>query len=121
MLPRLSGIDVCRAIRANSTVPIIMVTAKSTELDTVRRPRGSVADDYVAKPYRVHELVSRMRAVLRRAPAAHAGTNLGSKPPGAPPTGATPHYGSAERDATDGVERAASHETLGRRSDGARR
>ncbi len=107
MLPRLSGIDVCRAIRANSTVPIIMVTAKSTELDTVVGLEVG-ADDYVAKPYRVHELVSRMRAVLRRAPAAHAGTNLGSKPPGAPPTGATPHYGSAERDATDGVERAAS-------------
>ena len=76
MLPRLSGIDVCRAIRANSTVPIIMVTAKSTELDTVVGLEVG-ADDYVAKPYRVHELVSRMRAVLRRAPAAHGSTSLG--------------------------------------------
>ena len=50
MLPRLSGIDVCRSIRANSTVPIIMVTAKSTELDTVVGLEVG-ADDYVAKPY----------------------------------------------------------------------
>ena len=69
MLPRLSGIDVCRAIRAGSAVPIIMVTAKSTELDTVVGLEVG-ADDYVAKPYRVHELVSRMRAVLRRTPGA---------------------------------------------------
>ncbi|HLN06524.1 MAG TPA: response regulator, partial [Acidimicrobiales bacterium] len=75
MLPRLSGIDVCRAIRANSTVPIIMVTAKSTELDTVVGLEVG-ADDYVAKPYRVHELVSRMRAVLRRTPGAHAGASM---------------------------------------------
>ena len=77
MLPRLSGIDVCRAIRANSTVPIIMVTAKSTELDTVVGLEVG-ADDYVAKPYRVHELVSRMRAVLRRAPS--GSTNLAPPP-----------------------------------------
>jgi two-component system response regulator RegX3 len=79
MLPRLSGIDVCRAIRANSTVPIIMVTAKSTELDTVVGLEVG-ADDYVAKPYRVHELVSRMRAVLRRAPSGHGGTRAASGP-----------------------------------------
>jgi len=65
MLPRMSGIDVCRAIRARSDVPIIMVTAKSTELDTVVGLEVG-ADDYVAKPYRLRELVSRMRAVLRR-------------------------------------------------------
>ncbi len=76
MLPRLSGIDVCRAIRANSSVPIIMVTAKSTELDTVVGLEVG-ADDYVAKPYRVHELVSRMRAVLRRTPGPHATAKLG--------------------------------------------
>ncbi len=79
MLPRLSGIDVCRAIRANSTVPIIMVTAKSTELDTVVGLEVG-ADDYVAKPYRVHELVSRMRAVLRRAPSGTLRTNLAVEP-----------------------------------------
>ncbi len=65
MLPRMSGIDVCRAIRARSAVPIIMVTAKATELDTVVGLEVG-ADDYVAKPYRLRELVSRMRAVLRR-------------------------------------------------------
>jgi two-component system response regulator RegX3 len=67
MLPRMSGIDVCRAIRAKSDVPIIMVTAKSTELDTVVGLEVG-ADDYVSKPYRLRELVSRMRAVLRRGP-----------------------------------------------------
>ncbi|MGH9293679.1 MAG: response regulator transcription factor, partial [Acidimicrobiales bacterium] len=65
MLPRMSGIDVCRAIRARSDVPIIMVTAKSTELDAVVGLEVG-ADDYVAKPYRLRELVSRMRAVTRR-------------------------------------------------------
>ena len=68
MLPKLSGIDVCRAIRARSTVPIIMVTAKGAEIDTVVGLEVG-ADDYVTKPYRMRELVARMRAVLRRAPA----------------------------------------------------
>jgi two-component system, OmpR family, response regulator RegX3 len=67
MLPRLSGIDVCRTIRSRSAVPIIMVTAKGTEIDTVVGLEMG-ADDYVAKPYRLRELVARMRAVLRRAP-----------------------------------------------------
>jgi two-component system response regulator RegX3 len=66
MLPRASGIDVCRQIRARSTVPIIMVTAKSSEIDTVVGLEVG-ADDYVAKPYRVRELVARIRALLRRA------------------------------------------------------
>jgi two-component system response regulator RegX3 len=65
MLPKLSGIDVCRAIRARSAVPIIMVTAKGTEIDTVVGLEIG-ADDYVTKPYRLRELVARMRAVLRR-------------------------------------------------------
>ncbi len=69
MLPKLSGIDVCRAIRGRSSVPIIMVTAKSTEIDTVVGLEVG-ADDYVTKPYRLRELVARMRAVLRRAPRA---------------------------------------------------
>jgi two-component system response regulator RegX3 len=68
MLPRLSGIDVCRSIRARSSVPIIMVTAKGTEIDTVVGLEVG-ADDYVSKPYRLRELVARMRAVLRRTPA----------------------------------------------------
>jgi two-component system response regulator RegX3 len=67
MLPKLSGIDVCRTIRARSSVPIIMVTAKGAEIDTVVALEVG-ADDYVTKPYRLRELVARMRAVLRRAP-----------------------------------------------------
>ena len=67
MLPRISGIDVCREIRARSRVPIIMVTAKSSEIDTVVGLEVG-ADDYVSKPYRLRELVARMRAALRRAP-----------------------------------------------------
>jgi two-component system response regulator RegX3 len=89
MLPRMSGIDVCRAIRARSDVPIIMVTAKSTELDTVVGLEVG-ADDYVAKPYRLRELVSRMRAVLRRGtahsvrPAGQLGHDVGGAPAAAP-------------------------------------
>lgn len=67
MLPTLSGIDVCREIRRRSNVPIIMVTAKSSEIDTVVGLEVG-ADDYVTKPYRLRELVARMRAVMRRLP-----------------------------------------------------
>ncbi len=67
MLPKLSGIDVCRQIRSYSSVPIIMVTAKGEEIDAVVALEVG-ADDYVIKPYRLRELVARMRAVLRRAP-----------------------------------------------------
>lgn len=65
MLPKMSGIDVCREIRKTSQVPIIMVTAKSEEIDTVVGLEVG-ADDYVTKPYRIRELVARMRAALRR-------------------------------------------------------
>ncbi len=65
MLPRISGIDVCRELRKRSKVPIIMVTAKGSEIDTVVGLEVG-ADDYVTKPYRVRELVARMRAVMRR-------------------------------------------------------
>lgn len=65
MLPRISGIDVCRQLRKRSQVPIIMVTAKGSEIDTVVGLEVG-ADDYVTKPYRIRELVARMRAVLRR-------------------------------------------------------
>ncbi len=68
MLPKVSGIDVCRQLRRRSQVPIIMVTAKSAEIDTVVGLEVG-ADDYISKPYRLRELVARMRAVLRRAPA----------------------------------------------------
>ncbi len=71
MLPTMSGIDVCRLIRTRSNVPVIMVTAKSTEIDTVVGLEIG-ADDYVTKPYRLRELVARMRAVLRRTPRVEA-------------------------------------------------
>ena len=65
MLPKVSGIDVCRQLRKISQVPIIMVTAKGAEIDTVVGLEVG-ADDYVTKPYRMRELVARMRAVMRR-------------------------------------------------------
>src|SRR6516162_928007 len=64
MLPGLSGLDVCRAIRAESGVPIIMLTAKSDTVDVVLGLESG-ADDYVVKPFKPKELVARMRARLR--------------------------------------------------------
>ena len=69
MLPTVSGIEVCRQIRTHSRVPIIMVSAKTSEIDVVVGLEVG-ADDYVSKPYRMRELVARMRATLRRAPQA---------------------------------------------------
>jgi two-component system response regulator RegX3 len=66
MLPELSGLDVCRAIRQESDVPIIMVTAKDSEADKVTGLELG-ADDYVTKPFSIRELISRVRAHLRRA------------------------------------------------------
>jgi two-component system response regulator RegX3 len=82
MLPKMSGFDVCRTIRTRSQVPIIMVTAKGTEIDTVVALEVG-ADDYVTKPYRLRELVARMRAVLRRAP----GGAESNEPAGTPEPG----------------------------------
>ena len=65
MLPGLSGTEVCRSLRAKSSVPIIMLTAKDAEIDKVVGLELG-ADDYVTKPYSARELVARMRAVLRR-------------------------------------------------------
>jgi two-component system response regulator RegX3 len=65
MLPLMSGTDVCRAIRAESSVPIIMVSAKDTEVDKVVGLELG-ADDYVTKPFSTRELLARIRAVLRR-------------------------------------------------------
>jgi two-component system response regulator RegX3 len=80
MLPRRSGLDVCRIVRAESTVPIIMLTAKDSEADKVAGLELG-ADDYVTKPFSVRELVSRVRAHLRRAsmaaPAPAGGTAWG--------------------------------------------
>lgn len=65
MLPRMSGIDVCRQIRSTHDTPVIMVSARNEEIDAVVALELG-ADDYIAKPYRVRELVARMRTVLRR-------------------------------------------------------
>ena len=65
MIPEVSGIDVCRAIRTSSMVPIIMLTAKDSEVDKVVGLELG-ADDYVTKPYSSRELVARIKAVLRR-------------------------------------------------------
>jgi two-component system response regulator RegX3 len=66
MLPRLSGLDVLRLIRSESTVPVIALTAKDSEADKVAGLELG-ADDYITKPFSVRELVSRVRAHLRRA------------------------------------------------------
>jgi two-component system response regulator RegX3 len=66
MLPKLSGLDVCRLIRQESTVPILILTAKDAEADKVAGLELG-ADDYVTKPFSMRELVSRVRANLRRA------------------------------------------------------
>ena len=65
MLPKHSGTDVCRELRKKSQVPIIMVSAKGSEIDTVVGLEVG-ADDYIVKPYRLRELVARIRAALRR-------------------------------------------------------
>ena len=66
MLPGMSGLDVCKALRADSVVPIIMVSAKDAEADVVAGLEIG-ADDYVTKPFSMRELVGRVRALLRRA------------------------------------------------------
>jgi two-component system response regulator RegX3 len=78
MLPKMSGVDVCRELRRRSSVPIIMVTAKGSEIDTVVGLEVG-ADDYVTKPYRLRELVARMRAVLRRRAADSTVPELGGE------------------------------------------
>lgn len=76
MLPKLSGIDVLRRIRRDSTIPVIMLTAKGDNVDRVVGLELG-ADDYVAKPYYPRELVARLRAVLRRQPAFSAAAESG--------------------------------------------
>ncbi|MEY3318933.1 MAG: hypothetical protein RL540_1305 [Actinomycetota bacterium] len=75
MIPEVSGTEVCRQIRAESKVPIIMLTAKDSEVDKVVGLEIG-ADDYVTKPYSTRELVARINAVLRR----HAGEATMSDP-----------------------------------------
>jgi two-component system response regulator RegX3 len=65
MLPGMSGTDLCKQLRARSSVPVIMVTARDSEIDKVVGLELG-ADDYVTKPYSARELIARIRAVLRR-------------------------------------------------------
>ncbi|EST36401.1 response regulator transcription factor [Streptomyces roseochromogenus] len=81
-LPDMDGIDVCRALRARSSVPIIMITARDSEVDRVLGLELG-ADDYVSKPFGVRELVARIRAVTRRARTASPdGGGSGTEPSG---------------------------------------
>src|SRR3989442_15356504 len=66
MLPHLDGLEVCKRLRARSTVPIIMLTARDDELDKVVGLELG-ADDYITKPFSIREFRSRIRALLRRA------------------------------------------------------
>src|SRR5215212_8786275 len=66
MMPKLDGLEVCKRLRARSTVPIIMLTAKTEEIDKVLGLELG-ADDYITKPFSVREFRSRVKAVLRRA------------------------------------------------------
>ena len=86
MLPELSGLEVCRIIRHESSVPIIMLTARTGELDTVVGLEVG-ADDYVTKPFSLRELQARIRALLRR-----------SEGQQAPPPGALVDLGSVQVD-----------------------
>ncbi|MFN0155184.1 MAG: response regulator [Gaiella sp.] len=70
MLPRVDGLEVCRRLRATSTVPIIMLTARDDELDKVLGLELG-ADDYITKPFSIREFRSRIRALLRRAATPH--------------------------------------------------
>ncbi|MFL5953005.1 MAG: response regulator [Gaiellaceae bacterium] len=70
MLPRLDGLEVCKRLRATSTVPIIMLTARDDELDKVIGLELG-ADDYITKPFSIREFRSRVRALLRRTRAPH--------------------------------------------------
>ena len=70
MLPRVDGLEVCRRLRAESTVPIIMLTARDDELDKVLGLELG-ADDYITKPFSIREFRSRVRALLRRAATPH--------------------------------------------------
>jgi DNA-binding response OmpR family regulator len=79
MLPRLDGLEVCRRMRARSSVPIIMLTAKAEEIDKVLGLELG-ADDYITKPFSLREFRSRVKAALRRAGMARREPNSGEEP-----------------------------------------
>jgi len=103
MLPKVSGIDVCRQLRKKSQVPIIMVTAKGSEIDTVVGLEVG-ADDYVTKPYRLRELTARIRAVLRRAPESAPGQQVTLMTPDTVAVGAVQLNPAEHRVEVDGVD-----------------
>src|SRR5438045_3428871 len=80
MLPRLDGLEVCRRIRRDSIVPILMLTARAEEIDRVLGLEVG-ADDYLTKPFSVRELLARVRALLRRVELDHAGSAAEAAPP----------------------------------------
>jgi two-component system response regulator RegX3 len=94
---------VCRQLRKRSQVPIIMVTAKGAEIDTVVGLEVG-ADDYVTKPYRMRELVARMRAVMRRQAPAAADAPAAASLRGAPSVGAVQLDPDEHRVTIDGQE-----------------
>jgi len=79
MLPRLDGLEVCRRMRARSSVPIIMLTAKAEEIDKVLGLELG-ADDYITKPFSMREFRSRVKAALRRASMARREPSAGEEP-----------------------------------------
>jgi DNA-binding response OmpR family regulator len=80
MMPRVDGLEVCRRLRARSTVPIIMLTAKTEEIDKVLGLELG-ADDYITKPFSLREFRSRVRAALRRASMGRSGDELADDEP----------------------------------------
>ncbi|HAV10773.1 MAG TPA: DNA-binding response regulator [Dehalococcoidia bacterium] len=79
MLPKLDGLEVCRILRQESSVPILMLTAKTDEIDKVVGLELG-ADDYVTKPFSIRELMARIKAMLRRAGVTHQPKALSSEP-----------------------------------------
>ena len=93
MLPELSGVEVCRILRAESAVPIIMLTAKDGEVDKVVGLELG-ADDYVTKPFSLRELTARIRAILRRAEQAAGARGAGARRPSGASRWTSPGTGS---------------------------
>jgi DNA-binding response OmpR family regulator len=97
MLPRMDGLEVCRRVRAESDVPILMLTAKGEELDRVVGLEMG-ADDYLTKPFSMRELMARVRALLRRAgrPHGYDGAQINAGVLELEPRGRTVRKGGAE-------------------------